>query len=324
MSNDTAKFLPNSTKFRKACLFETFNMLKLSVNSNRMTQLKDLVSRYGTDGTAPCAQIPFLYIARFDSVVPPLYHLAEPTVSIMVQGTKRILLDEKIIEYKAGEALVNSVGLPMTVHMSNPTKNKPLLAIGISLNPSIIASLMFAAKKQKSTVAGFKVANPSENLMDAVLRIMKLLDHPEDIPVLAKALEKEIHWRILQSDLGGVAAQLGRSANHTMQIGNAINWIRANFNKTLRIERLAKLSAMSPTSFHRHFRRATSMSPIQYQKKIRLQEARVRLMSSEDNIASVGFAVGYESPSQFSREYRREFGVSPKGNSQSYHIQNGD
>jgi AraC-like DNA-binding protein len=288
------------------------------MKSNLFYGLKDLVSRHGRNDSRPCEMLPFLYVTRFDSTMPPIHHLAEPTVSIMLQGSKKILLDEMILNYRAGEALINSIDLPITVHMSKATKKQPIVALGIALNPSIIASLLIESKKQKLIGVGMKVASASEDLLDAAFRLVKLLDHPEDIPVLGAALEREFHWRVLQSEFGIVAGQLGQRGNHTIQIGNAVSWIRKNFNKIIRIEHLAKLAAMSPTSFHRHFRMVTSFSPVQYQKKIRLQEARIRLMSTQGNISSIGFEVGYDSPSQFSREYRREFGVSPKNDLQTH------
>lgn len=288
--------------------------------SKILKQINDLASRYGTDDGLPNAKLPFLYVAFFESTAPPLPHLTKPTISIITQGTKQIILGKKTLEYKAGEAFINSVDLPLTIHMSKVSQKKPLLSIGIALSPAIISSLIIDldSKKYPSTVSGAKIAVASEELLDAVFRLLKLLDQPEDIPILGEALEREIHWRILKSDLGTIAAQLSQSGNHTIQITKAIKWIQKNYNKTLKVAHLAKLSAMSSTSFHRHFRLITSMSPVQYQKKIRLQEARIRLMSSNDDVASVGFAVGYESPSQFSREYCREFGVPPKRDSKFY------
>lgn len=290
------------------------------MTSKALKQINDLASRYGTDDGLPNAKLPFLHVAFFESTAPPLFHLAKPTISIITQGAKQIILGKKTLEYKAGEVFINSVDLPLTVHMSKVSPKKPLLSIGIALNPAIISSLIIDldSKKYPLTISGAKTAVASEELLDATLRLLKLLDQPEDIPILGAALEREIHWRVLRSDLGVIAAQLSQNGNHTVQIVKAIKWIQTNFNQTLKVADLAKLSAMSSTSFYRHFRQVTSMSPVQYQKKIRLQEARIRLMSSNDDVASIGFAVGYESPSQFSREYCREFGVPPKRDSKLY------
>jgi transcriptional regulator GlxA family with amidase domain len=137
------------------------------------------------------------------------------------------------------------------------------------------------------------------------------VDRPDDVPVLGPAIEREILWRLINSDQGATVRQIGLVDSRISQVARAIRWIRTRYAESLRIEDLAQLAGMSVTSFHRHFRSVTSMTPIQYQKQIRLQEARARLLANRKDVAAVGFAVGYDSPSQFSREYRRQFGAPP-------------
>jgi transcriptional regulator GlxA family with amidase domain len=155
------------------------------------------------------------------------------------------------------------------------------------------------------------VSKLTDELVESVVRLLRLLGKPSDIPILALAIEREIHWRLLTGPQGARMRQIGSTHSHTFQVSSAIRWIRANYRETLRIDTLARIAGMSVTSFHRRFREVTSMTPIQFQKHIRLQEARMRLLSSKDDVTTVGVSVGYESPSQFSREYRRLFGAPP-------------
>ncbi|WCN14093.1 helix-turn-helix domain-containing protein [Marinomonas mediterranea] len=290
------------------------DLVKLGMNHNMLEELIDLALEYGNDGREPCSKLPFLYIACYDSFIPTLHHLAEPTASIMVQGSKTLSLDEARFTYHSGEMFINSVDLPITLHHINGSISHPSLAIGIKLNLSILRSLLQESKDdmlQPNISVGLGVGKASDELLDAVRRLIRTLKTPSDRAILAPALEREIHWRLLQSDLGGILKRLAMTKSPLKKISTAIHWIRDNFNQTIKVEQLAKLAGMSTTSLHRHFRLATSMSPIQFQKKIRLQEARMRLTSTESDVASVAFAVGYESPSQFSREYKRMYGVPP-------------
>lgn len=159
---------------------------------------------------------------------------------------------------------------------------------------------------------GIAVSQANSDLLDPVIRLLRLLDRPQDIPVLAHAIEREILWRLVNGEQGTLVQQIGYADGHTMQVGRAIKWIRANYAQVLRIEELAQVAGMSITSFHRHFAGVTSLSPIQYQKQVRLQAARALLLSSSRDAADIGLEVGYESPSQFSREYRRQFGRPPR------------
>jgi transcriptional regulator GlxA family with amidase domain len=158
---------------------------------------------------------------------------------------------------------------------------------------------------------GIAVSDLTQDLIDPVVRLLRLLDRPSDIPVLAGAIKREILWRLINGQQGTMVRQIGLADSRMAQIGRAVRWIRGHYTKVIRIQELARVAGMSITSFHRHFRGITSMTPIQYQKQIRLQVARSRLMTAAEDVAAVGFAVGYDSPSQFSRDYRRLFGRPP-------------
>jgi transcriptional regulator GlxA family with amidase domain len=155
------------------------------------------------------------------------------------------------------------------------------------------------------------VSDATPELLDPIVRLLRLLDRPDDLRVLAPGLEREILWRLITGDQGALVRQIGLANGSLTHIARAIRWIREHYNEPLLVADLAALSGMSTSSFHRHFRAATSMTPIQFAKQIRLQEARALLMTQPANVAEIGYLVGYESPSQFSREYRRTFGVPP-------------
>ena len=258
--------------------------------------------------------IPGLHVAAASVTTEPINHVYEPVFGLVAQGAKSIVLGDKVFDYGAGQYLVVSVDLPITGHINVASEREPFLCMGLTLRPATIATLLLeTAASDRSAVdtPGMGVSKAPGELLDAVVRLLRLLDHPRDAPVLAPLIEREILWRLLRGEQGAMLRQIGFADSRLSQISHAIRWIRANYAEMLRIEDLAQMAAMSVSSFHRHFRAVTSMSPIQYQKQIRLQEARVLLLAQSEDVATVGFAVGYDSPSQFSREYHRVYGAPP-------------
>jgi len=258
--------------------------------------------------------IPGLHVAAASVTTEPINHVYEPVFGLVAQGAKSIVLGDKVFDYGAGQYLVVSVDLPITGHINVASEREPFLCMGLTLRPATIATLLLeTAASDRSAVdtPGMGVSKAPGELLDAVVRLLRLLDHPRDAPVLAPLIEREILWRLLRGEQGAMLRQIGFADSRLSQISHAIRWIRANYAEMLRIEDLAQMAAMSVSSFHRHFRAVTSMSPIQYQKQIRLQEARARLLAQSEDVAAVGFAVGYDSPSQFSREYSRVYGAPP-------------
>jgi AraC-like DNA-binding protein len=227
---------------------------------------------------------------------------------------KRTVLNDKVFEYGAGQYLVVSVDLPIVGHVVRASSEEPYLAFAMTLKPAAIATLLLetAASDQGAVEArGFAISDTTIDLLDPMVRLLRLLDRPQDIAVLGPMIEREILWRLLTGEQGGTARQIGLADSRLSQIGRAIRWIRVHYAEVIRIEDLAQVAGMSASSLHRHFRGVTAMSPLQYQKQIRLQEARARLIAESQDVATVGFDVGYDSPSQFSREYRRLFGAPP-------------
>jgi transcriptional regulator GlxA family with amidase domain len=167
--------------------------------------------------------------------------------------------------------------------------------------------------------AGLAVSDATPALLDAIARLLALLDAPDDAAALAAGVQREVIWRLITGPQGPTVRQIGLADSRLAHLARAIRWIRGHYDETLRVEQLAALATMSVSSFHRHFRAVTSMTPIQYQKEIRLHEARARLLADPGDVTGVGYAVGYDSPSQFSREYRRRFGVSPSRDARALH-----
>jgi AraC-like DNA-binding protein len=168
-----------------------------------------------------------------------------------------------------------------------------------------------AGGRGPADVPGIAVGDVTDDLLDPVVRLLRLLDRPADIPILAAATEREILWRLINGEQGPMIRQIGLADSRLSQVARGIRWIREHYADLFRIEDAARVAGMSVTSFHRHFRAVTTMSPLQFQKQIRLQHARTRLIGAPHDVAAIGYDVGYDSPSQFSREYRRLFGAPP-------------
>ncbi len=244
----------------------------------------------------------------------PEYSLTEPLVVVMAQGGKRLLLGGEVYEYRAGGCLVVTADLPVTGHYIDIAEGSPSLAMALVLRPAVVAELVLKAPAGRWTRAGHSAISTGEaspELLDAVARMLRLLDRPSDAPVLAPMIEREIIWVLLTGPQGGTIRQIGLADSDLSHVSRAIGWIRDNYAEPMRIDDLARLSGMSTSAFHRHFRAVTAMSPLQFQKRIRLQEARSLLVARPGDVAGIGHLVGYDSPSQFNREYRRLFGTPP-------------
>jgi AraC-like DNA-binding protein len=245
--------------------------------------------------------------------------VTEPTLSVVAQGAKETALNGRTFAYRAGQFVIMSVELPVIGHIVQASTDEPFLAFILRLRPERIAALLLetapAANVPNGAAdeapAGIAVSDASQALLDAICRLLALLDAPRDAAALAAGVEREVLWRLVTGPQGATVRQIGLANSRLTHLGRAIRWIREHYNQTLRVEELAALATMSVSSFHRHFRAVTSMTPIQFQKQIRLHEAQTRLVADVGDVAGVGFAVGYDSPSQFSREYRRMFGVPP-------------
>lgn len=236
-----------------------------------------------------------------------------PGVCLVTQGTKRFSFGEHQLIQMPGESVASLIELPATHCRFETAGNKPYVATGILLSIDILTELLANMGNEDLHEAspGFTAAASNLSLLEAWDRYLELLDFPEDIPALAEARERELLYRLLQSPHGILLRQFVRASQKHRGISRAIDMIRRNFYESIPIETLARLAGMSIPSFNRHFKAATSTSPLQYQKMLRLQAAR-QLLRNNPNVSSAAYTVGYASPSQFSREYTRYFGLSPK------------
>jgi len=285
---------------------------------HELGRIKKLIARYAGEGLTPTA-LPGVSVLRATAVTEPLGEVAEPTVAVIAQGVKETALNGRTFSYGSGQLTIVPVELPVVGHITQASPGEPFLAFVLRLRPEKIATLLAEAtpvttaapRADGAAPRGIAVSDASPALLDAIGRLLALLGAPDDAAVLAADVEREILWRLLTGPHGATVRQVGLADSRLAYLARAIHRIRSHYDQTLRIEDLAALAAMSVTSFHRHFRALTSMTPIQFQKQIRLHEARTRLLAEPGDIAGAGFAVGYDSPSQFSREYRRMFGTPP-------------
>ncbi|MEU9346097.1 AraC family transcriptional regulator [Streptomyces sp. NPDC048278] len=284
-----------------------------------LDELRSLIDRHAPRDADAVPAIDGLLLTRAERPTGPRSGVVDPVLALVAQGAKRLTLGGRIYDYEVGEYLVVSVDLPVSGQCTRATPETPFLGFGLRLRPARIAALLLetgtdpraAGARRRTGLPALAVGEAPADLLDAALRMVRLLDRPADIPVLAPMIEREILWRLITGEQGTLVRQIGLADSRLTQIGRAVRHIREHYTDALRVEELARLSGMSASPFHRHFRAVTAMTPIQYQKHIRLQEARLRLMSSTDDVSDVGYAVGYDSASQFSREYRRQFGRPP-------------
>lgn len=259
--------------------------------------------------------IPGFYLARLSKQLESRA-VYSPAFCFVIQGGKQVFLGEEVFRYDPGNYLIYTVDLPLVFKVEEATVEKPYLGFRLDLDPGMVASVMLEAgiesRKSDASVKAINVNAISSDLLNAVVRLVRCLENPNDVKVLAPLIIKEIVYRLLQDGQGRRLSHLLTSAKETQRISQAIGHLRENYDQPLRIEDVAREFGMSVSGFHHHFKSVTAMSPLQFQKQIRLQEAR-RLMLGEDlDAASAGFRVGYEDPSYFSRDYKKLFGAPPQ------------
>lgn len=284
----------------------------LQMQQNLASILNRLVTSDGSHQTA----IPSLYLLRMSDITEPLNTVYDPSLCIVAQGTKLVTLVDETYQYDPSSYLVASVQLPIIGQILNASNDKPYLGIQLFFNADLILSILNEsnqlAHKKINCGRGVFVSKNKFSLLEAITRLLLLLDSPDDIPFLAPLIIKEIFYHVLKDEQGYKVSQFALMGTQSSSIAKVINVITRDFNKPLRIEALAKDVNMSTSSLHSHFKKVTGMGPMQYQKQIRLQEARHILLTENLDAADAAFKVGYESPSQFSREYTRMFGLPPK------------
>lgn len=282
----------------------------------QLAELAALIDRQTpADGTFSTAVPGVSLLKQSAPTGEPIHGVHEPAMCLVVQGAKQVLLNRELYTYDASRHLVVSVDLPISGQVTQATPDEPYLCFRLDLRPAHIAALILEAGITRSgprvSSRGLVIGNTSAALLDAVSRLMRLLETPEDIPTLAPLVTREILYRLLKGEHGHQLCEIATTDGHSHRISHAITWLKKHFDQPLRMEAIARELNMSVSSLHHHFKAVTTMSPLQYQKQLRLQEARRIMLSQDLDAATAGHRVGYESPSQFGREYSRLFGAPP-------------
>lgn len=259
--------------------------------------------------------IPGLSLFRRDEPTQTTSGMYEPSICLMAQGAKRVLLGDDTYVYDAYHYLITSVHLPTVVQIIKASREKPCLGLMMKLDQREISQLMadsnLPPSRAQLSSRGMATGEATLPLLAAFQRLIDLLAEPTDISILAPIIQREIIYRLLVGDQGARLRQIAAAGSQSQQIARAIDWLKGNYTQQLRIDNLAAHASMSSSTFHHHFRSMTALSPLQYQKQLRLHEARRLMLADRLDAATAAFQVGYESPSQFSREYNRLFGAPP-------------
>jgi len=270
-----------------------------------------------TRGALDCpSPLPSLYFFRRETLTRPAVCMVEPSLLLVVQGEKEMLVGEKAFPYGVGRFLLTSLDLPANSRVIEASPERPCLGLMLRLDFRILSELIaqgaVAPRREEPRSLSMEVGTVTPELLDPFRRLLQLLDEPAALETLAPLVLREIHYRLLSGDHVPRLLQIASAGSRGQRIAKAIDWLKLNYASALRVEELADLAAMSPSSFHQRFRELTSMSPLQYQKWLRLNEARRLMINEGMDVSSASYRVGYESPSQFSREYARLFGAPPK------------
>ncbi len=288
-----------------------FNVLE----DDRRRELAALTFKYSEGDGIHATAVPGLSCIRLCAPNMKLPSVYQPSICVILQGAKQVLLEEEIYRYAPPDFLAVSVDLPLIGQVTEASTDRPYLCLQIEIDPrqigELIAQMDDAARLRGETTRGLFIGKLDGATQEAVLRLARLLETPRDIRMLAPMMLRELHYRLLCSEYGPAIAQMAIPSTNTHRIGQAIRRIKANLASPVRVEELAAVASMSPSSFHQHFKAVTAMSPLQYQKRLRLMEARHILLAENIDAASTAYRVGYESVSQFSREYARMFGAPP-------------
>jgi AraC-like DNA-binding protein len=278
-------------------------------------ELAALIAQYATADGMHDTGIPRLSLLRASRTSEPIHAVYEPALCIVAQGRKQVMMGDSLFAYDRAQFLIVSVDVPVVGQIVEATPETPYLCLKLDLDPVVLGSLLIDSGTAGPAVPnpgrGLEVSTVTPELLDAAVRLLRLLGTPHDIPILAPLLEREILYRLLRSDQLQRLRQIAMAEGRLQQVNRAIGWIKRNYREPFRIEAVAAEAGMSASALHQHFKSVTAMSPLQYQKQLRLQEARRLILVQAMDAATAGHNVGYDSPSQFSREYSRLFGAPP-------------
>ena len=278
-------------------------------------KLAAAIARQTPDEGIYATEVPGLTLHRWHRPTQPANLVYEPRICVVAQGAKRVVLGEETYVYDAKHYLISSVHLPAVAQITTATKEHPFLALTLDLDMEVLTQLMVDSRLPKAKIhnagSGMATADLGEALSSAFQRLVELNRDNQDIPILAPIILKEIHYRLLVGDQGQRLRQIAATGSRGHEIALAIAWLNEHYKSPLKISELASRARMSVSTFHQHFRMITTMTPLQFQKWLRLNEARRLMLSGAVDAGTAAFQVGYASPSQFSREYSRLFGAPP-------------
>ncbi|WP_328843416.1 AraC family transcriptional regulator [Streptomyces sp. NBC_00258] len=280
---------------------------------NHLEELGRRITRLAGDEPGPL-WVKDVMVFASEHMTTSLGTVTEPMLAVVVQGAKRTALGDHVFEHHPGQVAVVTVALPLTGQVIRASRSEPFLALGMRLHPATIAQLLVdygPTDIPRHDGPGMAISDADDNLLDALVRLMRLMEDPRGLRALGAGVRREIHWWLLNGPQAPLIKQAGMADSRLALVARAIAWIRSRYDQVIRIDDLASHVGASVSSLNRHFRAVTAMSPLQYQKQIRLQKARIALITAPNDVAAIGYAVGYDNPSQFSREYRRMFGAPP-------------
>jgi len=277
--------------------------------------LAESVARLTEKGNLRTTSVSGLSLFRITELSEPITGMYEPSVCVIAQGAKKVQLGNDVFIYDSNHYLFSGLHLPVIANVIEASPKKPYLGLVLRFDFKDISQLLLDSQlpspRTNASQRGMATGLLTVPFVDAFNRLVNLIDEEKDIPILAPIIKREIFYRLLVGEQGTLLRQLAMTGSQNQQVAQAVTWLKTNFSQQVRVEDLAEMVDMGTSTFHHHFRCMTALSPLQYQKQLRLQEARRLMLSENIDAASAAFQVGYESPSQFSREYRRLYGVPP-------------
>lgn len=286
-------------------------MNRSSVDNLLLSLVEDIAQN---DGDYP-TEIPVLSIYRRSTVTDPMPCVFGLGLGVTLQGRKRVTLGEDVFDYGSGQALINTIDLPVVSYVTQATITEPYLGLRLDLDANLIVQIATEMNASRIYKGGpsraMSVIALDDGLLDALMRLIKLLNEPNKIPFIAPLIQREIIIRLLDGEHGPMLQHLAAVGSPSQQISQVIAWMKLNYRNTILIDELAAKAHMSSSTFRQHFRTLTGLSPLQYLKKLRLQDARHWMLYEDMDAGSAAIRVGYESVSQFNREYARMFGEPP-------------
>lgn len=278
------------------------------------SEMEAIIARYSSRHPGAATPVPGLHVGRFVAPVPPMSHVAEACVCVCVRGARSLSLGDAVYAHDQDRFLLSSIGLPAIVAIERASPKHPYTALRIDLDSNLAREVLTNLDSRSAGAPlepGLSFGQIDYPFLDALARLVRLIESPEDIPFMSGLVHREILYRLLSGPSGARLRQIVRLDSQGNRVARTAAWLRTHYRERITIERLATIAGMAPSTLHRHFHELTNMSPLQYQKHLRLHEARRRLLDDGENVASTAFEVGYESSTQFIREYSRLFGRPP-------------